>query len=74
MLLQASGRLKVYSSIAFFSLLIMLMEIPIADTGTWLGVLSIVGIAVWVELSDYFVEGDNPENKAEKTEHKDDTK
>ena len=74
MLLQASGRLKVYSSIAFFSLLIMLMEIPIADTGTWLGVLSIVGIAVWVELSDYFVEEDSTENKAEKTEHKDDTK
>ncbi|MFT7684487.1 MAG: hypothetical protein ACI935_004016 [Moritella dasanensis] len=74
MLLQASGRLKVYSSIAFFALLIMLMEVPIADTGTWLGVLSIVGIAVWVELSDYFVEEDSSEHKAEKTEHKDDTK
>ncbi|KXO12423.1 hypothetical protein AKG98_4340 [Moritella sp. JT01] len=70
MLLQASGRLKVYSSIAFFALLIMLMEVPIADTGTWLGVLSIVGIAVWVELSDYFVE----EDKAEKTKHDDENK
>ncbi|QUM74791.1 hypothetical protein HWV00_00055 [Moritella sp. 24] len=68
MLLQASGRLKVYSSIAFFSLLIMLMEIPIADTGTWLGVISIVAIAVWVELSDYFTE----EDKAESSEQKDD--
>ncbi|MCJ8352053.1 hypothetical protein [Moritella sp.] len=74
MLLQASGRLKVYSSIAFFSLLIILMEVPIADTGTWLGVLSIVGIAVWVELSDYFVEEDNTENKAEKIKHDDDNK
>lgn len=74
MLLQASGRLKVYSSIAFFSLLIMLMEVPIADTGTWLGVLSIVGIAVWVELSDYFVEEDNTENKVEKVKHDDDNK
>lgn len=74
MLLQASGRLKVYSSIAFFSLLIMLMEVPIADTGTWLGVLSIVGIAVWVELSDYFVEEDNTENKSEKIKHDDDNK
>ncbi|NQZ94561.1 MAG: hypothetical protein HRT97_19815 [Moritella sp.] len=74
MLLQASGRLKVYSSIAFFSLLIMLMEVPIADTGTWLGVLSIVGIAVWVELSDYFVEEDNTDNKAEKIKHDDDNK
>ena len=52
----------------------MLMDVPIADTGTWLGVLSIVGIAVWVELSDYFVEDDNTENKAETSEHKDDTK
>ena len=74
MLLQASGRLKVYSSIAFFSLLIMLLEVPIADTGTWLGVLSIVGIAVWVELSDYFVEEDNTENKSEKIKHDDDNK
>ncbi|NQZ49040.1 MAG: hypothetical protein HRT95_02295 [Moritella sp.] len=74
MLLQASGRLKVYSSIAFFSLLIMLMEVPIADTGTWLGVLSIVGIAVWVELSDYFVEADATENKVEKIKHDDDNK
>lgn len=52
----------------------MLMEVPIADTGTWLGVLSIVGIAVWVELSDYFVEEDNTENKAEKIKHDDDNK
>lgn len=74
MLLQASGRLKVYSSIAFFALLIMLMEVPIADTGTWLGVLSIVGIAVWVELSDYFVEENHTEDQAKKVERKDDNK
>lgn len=53
MLLQANDRLKVYSSIAFVALVFMLTEIPIADTGTWLGVLSIVAIAIWVELSDY---------------------
>jgi len=70
MLLQASGRLKVYSSIAFFSLLIMLMEVPIADTGTWLGVLSIVAIAVWVELSDYFVEEDKEDKTEKKDQHK----
>ncbi len=53
MLLQANDRLKVYSSIAFVALVAMLTEIPIADTGTWLGVLSIVAIAIWIELSDY---------------------
>ena len=53
MLLQANGRLKVYSSIAFVALVVMLTEIPIADTGTWLGILGIVAIAIWIELSDY---------------------
>lgn len=54
MLLQANARLKVYSLIAFTALSIMLMELPIADTGTCLGILVIVCVAVWIELSDYF--------------------
>ncbi len=54
MLLQADGRLKVYSLIGFIALSCMLMELPIADTGTCLGILAIVFVAVWIELSDYF--------------------
>ena len=66
MLLQANSRLKVYSSIAFFALLMLLMEIPIADTGTWLGILCIIGIAVWIELGDYFSDDEDDDADSER--------
>lgn len=61
MLLQANGRLKVYSLIAFIAFSVMVMELPIVDTGTCLGILAIICVAIWIELSDYF-EDEEPED------------
>lgn len=63
MLLQANGRLKVYSLIAFIAFSVLVMELPIVDTGTCLGILVIVCVAVWIELSDYFEDEDLEEDE-----------
>ncbi len=53
-MLQAYGRLQVYSMMGFFAFCMLALGNPIGTTGTWVGTLIMIGLGFWIELSEYY--------------------
>ena len=55
------GRLQAYAGMGFLSFAMIVLGSPIGNTGTWFGSMVMIGLGLWIELSDYYDE-DEDEN------------
>ena len=53
------GRLQTYAGMGFLSFSMIVLGSPIGNTGTWFGAMVMIGLGLWIELSDY---GDEDED------------
>ena len=55
------GRLQAYAGMGFLSFAMIVLGSPIGNTGTRFGSMVMIGLGLWIELSDYYDE-DEDEN------------
>ena len=53
------GRLQAYAGMGFLSFAMIVLGSPIGNTGTWFGSMVMIGLGLWIELSDYYDEDDD---------------
>ena len=46
------GRLQAYAGMGFLAFAMIVMGSPIGNTGTWFGSMVMIGLGLWIELSD----------------------
>ncbi|KUE78273.1 hypothetical protein ATO46_11330 [Aeromonas schubertii] len=52
-MIQSYDRLKVYAAMGFLAFSMLALGAPIGNAGTWFGALVMIGLGLWVEISDF---------------------
>lgn len=55
------GRLQAYAGMGFLSFAMIVTGSPIGNSSIWFGAMVMVGLGIWIELSDYY-DDDEDEN------------
>ncbi|MGL5286380.1 hypothetical protein SAMN05880558_109104 [Aeromonas sp. RU39B] len=53
-MIQSYDRLKVYAAMGFLAFAMIVLGNPIGNSGTWFGAMVMIGLGLWIELSDYY--------------------
>lgn len=53
-MIQSQGRLQAYAAMGFLAFSMIVLGSPIGNTGTWFGAMVMIGLGLWIELSDYY--------------------
>lgn len=53
-MIQSYDRLKVYAAMGFLAFAMIVLGNPIGNNGTWFGAMVMIGLGLWIELSDYY--------------------
>ncbi|MDO2949244.1 hypothetical protein [Aeromonas simiae] len=61
-MIQSYDRLKVYAAMGFLSLAMIVLGNPIGNSGTWFGAMVMIGLGLWIELSDYYDEDEEEQD------------
>jgi len=58
------SRLQAYAGMGFLSFAMIVLGSPIGNNGTWFGALVMVGLGLWIELSDYDEEDEDESDQS----------